>query len=70
MTTAVEATIAADIAVIKIYRVDATIEDWMEQVCKISPAKTIPYSIYKFCLNFIQYFPANFRYNIYKKHPL
>ena len=54
MTTAVEVTIAVAIAVIKIYRANATIEDWIEQVCKISPAKTNLYSIYKFCLYFIQ----------------
>ena len=54
MTTAVEVTIAVVIVVTKLYRVNATIEDWIEQVCKISPAKTILYSIYKFCLYFIQ----------------
>lgn len=54
MTTAAEVTIAVGIAVIKIYRVEATIENWMEQICKISPAKTILYSIYKFCFHFIQ----------------
>ena len=54
MTTVAEVTIAVVIVVIKIYRVNATIGDRIEQVCKISPAKTIFYSIYKFCLYFIQ----------------
>lgn len=54
MTTVAEVTIAVVIVVIKIYRVNATIEDWMEQVCKVSLVKTNLYSIYKFCLYFIQ----------------
>ena len=54
MTTAAEVIIAVVIVAIKIYRVNATLKDWIEQVCKISPAKTILYSIYKFCLYFIQ----------------